>query len=66
MNRNSLWRDKGNQCNTDLYRNFVYREEEAEQNRIEELTSGGFIPPQSEIDAPCYEVKLERYSIYSL
>ncbi|KAK5970535.1 hypothetical protein GCK32_011162 [Trichostrongylus colubriformis] len=36
------------------------REEEMERNRIDELTSGGFIPPQYELDADNYEVDVQK------
>lgn len=40
---------------------FLLREEELERNRIDELTSGGFIPPQSEIESYSYEVDVQKY-----
>ncbi|VDK47075.1 unnamed protein product [Cylicostephanus goldi] len=36
------------------------RQEEIEANRIEELQTGGFIPPESEIEASSFEVDVER------
>lgn len=36
------------------------RQEEIEANRIEELQTGGFIPPESEIEASTFEVDVER------
>lgn len=35
------------------------RAEEMEANRIEELTSGGFIPPAEDIAAETFEVEVE-------
>ncbi|PIO77331.1 hypothetical protein TELCIR_00568 [Teladorsagia circumcincta] len=35
------------------------RQEEIEANRIEELQTGGFIPPESEIEASTFEVDVE-------
>ncbi|KAE9419560.1 hypothetical protein Angca_006613 [Angiostrongylus cantonensis] len=36
------------------------REEELERNRIDELTSGGFIPPQWEIESQSFEVDVQK------
>ncbi|VDL77164.1 unnamed protein product [Nippostrongylus brasiliensis] len=36
------------------------REEELERNRIDELTSGGFIPPQSDIESNAFEVDVQK------
>ncbi|VDN07361.1 unnamed protein product [Thelazia callipaeda] len=36
------------------------RQAELEANRIEELATGGYIPPEHEIDAESYEVEVEK------
>ncbi|KJH46745.1 zinc finger, C2H2 type, partial [Dictyocaulus viviparus] len=36
------------------------REEELERNRIDELTSGGFIPPQWEIESQSFEIDVHK------
>lgn len=42
--------------------NFVenFRQAELEANRIEELATGGYIPPEHEIDAESYEVEVDK------
>ncbi|VDM71590.1 unnamed protein product, partial [Strongylus vulgaris] len=45
------------------YLEYLYQEEleeELERNRIDELTSGGFIPPQSAIESNSYEVDVQE------
>lgn len=42
----------------------LMRAEEMEANRIEEITSGGFIPPQEEVDSQNYDIDPSRYKNY--
>jgi hypothetical protein len=40
---------------------FVFRKEELEQNRLDEINSGGFIPPANEMESLNFEIDVERY-----
>lgn len=39
----------------------VFRKEELEQNRLDEIASGGFIPPANEMESLNFEVDVQRY-----
>jgi hypothetical protein len=38
----------------------IIRKEEMEAMKIEEITSGGFIPPQADVEAASFDVAPER------
>ena len=40
----------------------IIRKEEMEAMKIEEITSGGFIPPQADVEAASFDVAPERYA----
>jgi hypothetical protein len=44
----------------------IIRKEEMEAMKIEEITSGGFIPPQADVEAASFDVAPERYASASV
>jgi len=42
------------------------RKEELETNRLDEIISGGFIPPQEDLDASKYEVDINEFVFLNL
>lgn len=41
-----------------------FRREELEANRLEEIVSGGFIPPAEDLDAKNFDVEIETYVFF--